>query len=92
MTWNKTLSSTLKRSLLLMLLSSSFQVASEESLPELGDTSSSAISLDSEYRLGRLYMAQLRRSLPDLQDPIVQDYTEHLIYSCLLYTSDAADE
>ncbi len=81
MTWNKTLSSTLKRSLLLMtLLASSLQVVSEESLPELGDTSSSAISLDSEYRLGRLYMAQLRRSLPDLQDPIVQDYTEHLIY------------
>ena len=81
MTWNKPLNSTLKRSLLLMtLLASSYQVVSEESLPELGDTSSSAISLDSEYRLGRLYMAQLRRSLPDLQDPIVQDYTEHLIY------------
>ena len=81
MTWNKTLSSTLKGSLLLMTLqASSVQVVSEESLPELGDTSSSAISLDSEYRLGRLYMAQLRRSLPDLQDPIVQDYTEHLIY------------
>ena len=81
MTWNKTLSSLLKTSLLfLSLLALSFQVVSEESLPELGDTSSSAISLDSEYRLGRLYMAQLRRSLPDLQDPIVQDYTEHLIY------------
>ena len=67
MTWNKPLSSTLKRSLLLMtLLASSFQLVSDESLPELGDTSSSAISLDSEYRMGRLYMAQLRRSLPDL--------------------------
>ena len=44
MTWNKTLSSQLKRSLLLMsLLASSFQVVSEESLPELGDTSYSAI-------------------------------------------------
>ena len=87
MTWNKTLSSMLKRSLLLFsLLALSFHAVSEESLPELGDTSSSAISLDSEYRLGRLYMAQLRRSLPDLQDPLVQDYTEHLIYRVSEYS------
>ena len=78
---NKSLSSNLMKSLVLMILfTSSFNVSSEESLPELGDTSSSAISLDSEYRLGRLYMAQLRRSVPDLKDPLVQDYSEHLIY------------
>tara|TARA_Y100000590_G_scaffold92544_2_gene104664 strand:+ start:15456 stop:16913 length:1458 start_codon:yes stop_codon:yes gene_type:complete len=58
----------------------------EELLPELGDTSSSAISLDSEYKLGRLYMAQLRRGLPDLKDPLVQDYTEHLIYRVSEYS------
>ena len=52
---NKSLSSNLMKSLVLMILfTSSFNVSSEESLPELGDTSSSAISLDSEYRLGRL--------------------------------------
>ena len=33
--------------------------ANEESLPELGDTSSSSISLASEYKLGRLWVAQL---------------------------------
>ena len=81
MTGIKSLSSRLKRSLILILLFNlSLQAKSEELLPELGDTSSSAISLNSEYKLGRLYMAQLRRSVPDLQDPIVQDYTEHLIY------------
>ena len=81
MTGIKSLSSRLKRSLILVLLFNlSLQANSEELLPELGDTSSSAISLNSEYKLGRLYMAQLRRSVPDLQDPIVQDYTEHLIY------------
>ena len=81
MTGIKSLSSRLKRSLILILLFNlSLQAKSEELLPELGDTSSSAISLNSEYKLGRLYMAQIRRSVPDLQDPLVQDYTEHLIY------------
>ena len=84
---NKSLSSNLMKSLVLMILfTSSFNVSSEESLPELGDTSSSAISLDSEYRLGRLYMAQLRRSVPDLKDPLVQDYSEHLIYRLSEYS------
>ena len=81
MTGIKSLSSRLKRGLILILLFNlSLQANSEELLPELGDTSSSAISLNSEYKLGRLYMAQIRRSVPDLQDPLVQDYTEHLIY------------
>ena len=63
MTGIKSLSSRLKRSLILILLFNlSLQANSEELLPELGDTSSSAISLNSEYKLGRLYMAQLKRS------------------------------
>ena len=79
MTSNKNVNSWLKRSIaLILLLLITLTFNSEETLPELGDTSSSAISLNSEYKLGRLYMAQLRRSLPDLQDPFVQDYTEHL--------------
>ena len=53
---------------------------SEEELPVIGDASSSVISIASEYNLGRLYMAQLRRSLPEYLDPITQDYAEHLVY------------
>ena len=60
--------------------------ASEESLPELGDTSSSSISLASEYKLGRLWVAQLRRSIPEYKDPITQDYVEHLIYRLSEYS------
>jgi predicted Zn-dependent protease len=87
MAGNKNLSSRLKKSLILVLFFTlPLHFNSEEVLPELGDTSSSAISLDSEYKLGRLYMAQLRRSLPDLQDPLVQDYTEHLIYRVSEYS------
>ena len=55
-------------------------------LPELGDTSSSAISLASEYKLGRLWIAQLRGSAPDFKDPISQDYIEHLIYRLAEYS------
>ena len=63
-----------------LYLISSFLITEEELLPELGNASSSAISIASEYKLGRLYMAQLRKSLPLYDDPITQDYTEHLIY------------
>ena len=52
----------------------------EEDLPVIGDAYSSVISIASEYNLGRLYMAQLRRSLPEYLDPVTQDYAEHLVY------------
>ena len=58
----------------------------EETLPVLGDASSSAISIASEYNLGRLYMAQLRRSIPEYSDPITQDYAEHLVYRLAEYS------
>ena len=57
-----------------------FVIFSEDDIPIIGDASSSAISIASEYNLGRLYMAQLRRSLPEYLDPVSQDYTEHLVY------------
>ena len=42
--------------LFLVLCTSLF---SEDELPVIGDSSSSVISIASEYNLGRLYMAQL---------------------------------
>ena len=60
--------------------------AEEETLPELGNASSSAISIASEFKLGRLYMAQLRRGLPGYDDPVTQDYVEHLIYRLAEYS------
>ena len=64
----------------LLILVSSNLSSSEEDLPVIGDSSSSAISIASEYNLGRLYMAQLRRTLPEYIDPVSQDYSEHLVY------------
>ena len=87
MTDNKNLNSKLIKTFnFFLLLSLTFMLSSEETLPELGDASSSSISLSNEYKLGRLYVAQVRRSLPDLQDPVVQDYTEHLIYRLSEYS------
>ena len=63
-----------------LLLLFSNVLALEEDIPVIGDASSSAISIASEYNLGRLYMAQLRKSLPEYIDPVSQDYTEHLVY------------
>ena len=59
---------------------------SEEELPVIGDASSSVISIASEYNLGRLYIAQLRRTLPEYIDPITQDYAEHLVYRLSEYS------
>ena len=64
----------------LLILVSSNLSSSEEDLPIIGDSSSSVISIASEYNLGRLYMAQLRRTLPEYIDPVSQDYSEHLVY------------
>ena len=70
----------------ILTVSISFGLVSEEELPVLGDASSSAISIASEYSLGRLYMAQLRRSIPEYIDPVTQDYTEHLVYRLAEYS------
>ena len=64
----------------LLILVSNNLFSSEEDLPVIGDSSSSVISIASEYNLGRLYMAQLRRTLPEYIDPVSQDYSEHLVY------------
>ena len=88
MSKNKVLFYSIKRIGLYLLLAcfSMSSTSEEEYLPELGDTSSSAISLASEYELGRLWIAQLRRSTPEMNDPIAQDYLEHLIYRLSEYS------
>ena len=73
-------------SFLLTVLISLELNSEEEKLPVLGDASSSAISIASEYNLGRLYMAQLRRSIPEYSDPVTQDYAEHLVYRLSEYS------
>ena len=68
----------LSRSLFLLFFG--LNLLGQESLPELGDASSSSISIDQEYKLGKLFVAQIRGSTPQYVDPLVLDYTEHLVY------------
>lgn len=52
----------------------------ELALPELGDSSSSLISLDQEYVLGRAWLMSFRSQVATIDDPLIQDYLENLIY------------
>ncbi|MCG8669454.1 MAG: M48 family metalloprotease [Pseudomonadales bacterium] len=54
--------------------------ASSSELPTLGDRSSGIVSPDQEYRLGRAWLRQLRAHVPTVEDPLIYDYFEHLLY------------
>ncbi len=49
-------------------------------LPSLGDSSSSIVSLDQEYRLGRAWLSILRGQVRQLSDPLLKDYIERSVY------------
>ena len=103
-------------------------------LPNLGESSTSMFSAEYEHQLGRTWLRIFRSQVPTVNDPLMFDYLENLIYNlvthsqledrrvelvlvdnptinafavpggvigihnglllyaCLLYTSDAADE
>lgn len=55
-------------------------------LPELGDGSSSLFSLESEYQLGRAWLMSFRSQVKTVDDPMMQEYIEHLIYHIASYS------
>lgn len=59
---------------------STFAIDESIKLPELGDSVSSAISLNQEKTLGQAWLALFRRQVETTYDPILTDYTEHLLY------------
>lgn len=64
--------------------------ANTPQLPNLGDPSDSLLTPEQEYRLGRGWLRSLRGQVPLLEDPLVQDYVEHLVYRLASY-SDLAE-
>ncbi|MBV1915731.1 MAG: M48 family metalloprotease [Pseudomonadales bacterium] len=52
----------------------------EPNLPSLGDMSSGIVSPMQEYWLGRAWLRQFRRQVATLNDPIVVQYLETLVY------------
>lgn len=59
-------------------------------LPALGDASSSIVSPEQEYRLGRAWLRQLRAQAPLIHDPLIFDYLYTLVYR-LASASDIAE-
>jgi beta-barrel assembly-enhancing protease len=59
---------------------STIQVQAAEQLPALGDSASSYVSLEEEYRLGRNWLRQLRASTTPLENPLMQEFVENIIY------------
>jgi predicted Zn-dependent protease len=58
----------------------------ELKLPNLGSTSTSLFSPEQEHRLGRAWLRMFRSQAPTLDDPIVQDYLEDLIYRLVTHS------
>jgi len=49
-------------------------------LPLLGDAASAQVSLQQEHELGRTWLKALRSNTKELDDPLLYDYLEHLLY------------
>lgn len=64
--------------------------ANEFNLPSLGDTSSSIMSREQEYQLGRAWLSMLRGSVRTLEDPLLKDYVETHVFG-LAETSQLDD-
>ncbi len=72
---------TLARALLLVFIVFSLMTTTgARELPDLGDPSAAWLTPDQEHRLGRSWLRALRGRVPTLNDPVIQDYVEHLVY------------
>jgi len=82
----------IQRSFFLFLFISLFVFSQEKdlNLPSLGDRVSGVISLDQEKILGQGFLEQVYAQAPLIDDPIIQEYTELLIYK-LSETSQVKD-
>jgi predicted Zn-dependent protease len=58
----------------------------ELKLPKLGESSNSLFSPEQEYQLGRAWLRMFRSRAPTLDDPLLQDYLEDLIYRLVTHS------
>ncbi len=63
-----------------LLLATPCASANELKLPNLGESSTSLFSEEFEHQLGRAWLRAFRRAAPTVDDPLLQDYLETLIY------------
>ena len=72
-----------------VFLSSVYSYAQELDLPELGDRVSGAVSVSQERAIGQQFLKQVYSQAPLISDPLLFDYTEHLIYRLSEYSQVA---
>jgi len=82
----------INRTIFLLLIITQFLSAQEKNLnlPSLGDRVSGVISLEQEKIIGQGFLEQVYAQAPLINDPIIQEYTELLIYR-LSETSQVKD-
>jgi predicted Zn-dependent protease len=51
-----------------------------DNLPDLGDVTASRYSAQQEHELGRMWLRMFRNSVKTVNDPLMQDYVEGLLY------------
>ena len=68
------------------LLPASGALTEELKLPNLGESSTSIFSPEQEYQLGRAWLRMFRSQAPTLDDPLLQDYLEDLIYRLVTHS------
>ena len=70
----------IKKAVTLLLAVPTFARAEELKLPNLGESSTSLFSSEFEYQLGQAWLRMFRSRAPTIDDPLLFDYLEHLIY------------
>ncbi len=58
--------------------------AETPNLPTLGDRTSGLVSMQQERALGQAFLRALRSQVPTIDDPLLQEYVEHLSYELAL--------
>jgi len=69
-----------------MLFIASTTYSDELKLPNLGESSTSLFSPEQEYQLGRAWLRMFRSQAPTVDDPLLQDYLEDLIYRLVTHS------
>ena len=86
----KILNPALRHCLTLTMAGSLFLASSASSnelkLPNLGESSTSLFSADFEFQLGRAWLRSFRSQVRTVDDPLLQDYMENLIYDLATYS------
>jgi predicted Zn-dependent protease len=70
----------------LLLVTGGYSRAQELKLPNLGESSTSLFSSEFEYQLGQAWLRMFRSQVPTVDDPLLFDYLENLIYELVRHS------